>query len=123
MIFNIISHSRTSNAVIDRNERLFLKGGLSTSDKLAAERGLVTQRNFFQIMSRTALKILKAQKRLRSHHGGGTLVADVAGNIFSDEIVEFVPPKLECQWHSSLIERRVLLTGCAVSQLFSNRAQ
>ena len=90
MIFKSISHSRTSDAVVDQIERLILEGVLRSGDKLPAERDLANQLDVSRPVLRAALKDLEDRKLIRARHGGGTFVANVVGTVFSDEIFDLV---------------------------------
>lgn len=90
MIFKPISHSRTSDAVIDQIEKLILEGVLRSGDKLPAERELAGQLDVSRPVLRSALKELEDRKLLHTRHGGGTYVANVVGTVFSDEIFDLV---------------------------------
>ena len=90
MIFKAISHSRTSDAVIDQIERLILEGVLRSGDKLPAERELANKLDVSRPVLRAALKDLEDRKLIKTRHGGGTYVANVVGTVFSDEIFDLI---------------------------------
>ncbi len=90
MIFKAISHSRTSDAVIDQIERLILEGVLRSGDKLPAERELANKLDVSRPVLRAALKDLEDRNLIRTRHGGGTFIANVVGMVFSDEIFDLI---------------------------------
>lgn len=90
MIFKAISHSRTSDAVVNQIEKLILEGVLRSGDKLPAERDLAGQLDVSRPVVRSALKELEDRKLLHTRHGGGTYIANVVGTVFSDEIFDLI---------------------------------
>ncbi len=85
-----IRHSRTADEVINQIELLVLEGILRDGDRLPGERDLSKRFDVSRPILREALKELETRGLLISHHGGGTFVADVIGQIFSKPVVELI---------------------------------
>lgn len=89
-IFAQISHSRTADEVINQIELLILEGVLRDGDRLPGERDLSQTLDVSRPILREALKELEARGLLVSHHGGGTFVADIVGQVFSRPITDLI---------------------------------
>ena len=85
-----IPHSRTSAEIIQQIELLILEGVLRDNERLPSERELSRRFDVSRPILREALKELEARGLLVSHHGGGTFVADVIGQIFSKPVIELI---------------------------------
>lgn len=85
-----IPHSRTSTEIIQQIELLILEGVLRDNERLPSERELSRRFDVSRPILREALKELEARGLLISHHGGGTFVADVIGQIFSKPVIELI---------------------------------
>jgi GntR family transcriptional repressor for pyruvate dehydrogenase complex len=83
-MFAAIRQSRTSDEIVQRIERLILDGILRDGDRLPGERDLAARFDVSRPILREALKELEQRGLLVSRHGGGTFVADVIGEIFSE---------------------------------------
>lgn len=84
--FAAISTSRTANEIIFQVEELILDGVLRSGDRLPSERDLAAQLNVSRPILREAIKELEARGLLISKHGGGTFIADIVGEIFSEPL-------------------------------------
>ncbi|MGB7432336.1 MAG: FadR/GntR family transcriptional regulator [Ahrensia sp.] len=89
-LFSEVSHLRTADEVCDQIEVLVLEGVLRVGDKLPGERELAHQFNVSRPVLRNALKSLESKGLLETHHGGGTFVADVIGDVFSRTMLELI---------------------------------
>lgn len=89
-IFSRIDQGRTADAVVDQIERLILQGVLQVTDRLPGERELADHLNVSRPIVREAIKTLEERGLLVSRHGGGTFVADVIGQIFSQPILDLI---------------------------------
>lgn len=89
-LFAQISHSRTASEVVQQIELLILDGVLRDGDRLPGERDLAQDLDVSRPILREALKELEARGLLVSHHGGGTYVADIIGQVFSKPITELI---------------------------------
>ncbi|MBC7311348.1 MAG: GntR family transcriptional regulator, partial [Rhizobium sp.] len=89
-LFAQISHSRTASEVVQQIEMLILDGVLRDGDRLPGERDLAQDLDVSRPILREALKELEARGLLVSHHGGGTYVADIIGQVFSKPITELI---------------------------------
>ena len=89
-LFAQISHSRTASEVVQQIELLILDGVLRDGDRLPGERDLALDLDVSRPILREALKELEARGLLVSHHGGGTYVADIIGQVFSKPITELI---------------------------------
>ncbi|GEO85145.1 MULTISPECIES: FadR/GntR family transcriptional regulator [Alphaproteobacteria] len=89
-LFAQISHSRTASEVIQQIELLILDGVLRDGDRLPGERDLAQDLDVSRPILREALKELEARGLLVAHHGGGTFVADIIGQVFSRPITELI---------------------------------
>lgn len=89
-IFSRIDQGRTADAVVDQIERLILQGILQVADRLPGERELAEHLNVSRPIVREAIKTLEERGLLVSRHGGGTFVADVIGQIFSQPILDLI---------------------------------
>lgn len=89
-IFAQISHGRTADEVVRQIELLLLEGVLRDGDRLPGERDLAIEMDVSRPILREALKELESRGLLVSHHGGGTFVADLVGQVFSKQITELI---------------------------------
>lgn len=89
-IFSKIEHSRTADEVVEQIEVLILEGILRVGDKLPGERDLARQFEVSRPILRDALKALEGRGLLETHHGGGTYVADVIGQVFTKPVMELI---------------------------------
>jgi len=89
-IFSQVSHLKTADEVAAQMENLILEGVLRVGDKLPGERDLAEQFGVSRPILRSAIKDLEARKLLATRHGGGTFVADVIGDVFSDTMLELI---------------------------------
>lgn len=89
-LFARVSHSRTADEVVRQIELLLLEGVLRDGDRLPGERELSKRLDVSRPILREALKELEARGLLVSHHGGGTYVADIIGQVFSRPVVELI---------------------------------
>lgn len=85
-IFSRIQSSRTADDVVRQIEALILEGVLRGGDRLPGERELARQLDVSRPILREALKQLEQSGLLISRHGGGTFVADVIGQVFSEPV-------------------------------------
>ncbi|WP_275789161.1 FadR/GntR family transcriptional regulator [Pararhizobium gei] len=88
--FARIPQSRTSAEIIQQIELLILEGVLRDHERLPSERDLSSRFDVSRPILREALKELESRGLLVSHHGGGTFVADVIGQIFSKPVIELI---------------------------------
>ncbi|QPC86829.1 FCD domain-containing protein [Mesorhizobium sp. NBSH29] len=89
-IFSRIEHSRTADEVVQQVESLILEGVLRVGDRLPAERELAVQLDVSRPILRDALKSLEARGLLATRHGGGTIVADVIGEVFARPVLDLI---------------------------------
>ncbi|MDP2118506.1 MAG: FCD domain-containing protein [Hoeflea sp.] len=89
-IFARIEQSRTADEVVHQIEVLVLEGILRVGDRLPGERELAKQFNVSRPILREALKVLEGRGLLNTHHGGGTFVADVIGQVFTRPVMELI---------------------------------
>ncbi|MGF0537162.1 FadR/GntR family transcriptional regulator [Agrobacterium sp. ES01] len=89
-IFTQVSHSRTADEVVRQIEELILDGVLRDGDRLPGERDLALQLDVSRPILREALKALESRGLLISQHGGGTYVADIIGQIFSEPVTALI---------------------------------
>jgi len=89
-VFSGVSHGRTADEVVQQIELLILDGVLRDGDRLPGERELAQSLDVSRPILRDALKELESRGLLVSHHGGGTFVADIIGQVFSKPITELI---------------------------------
>jgi GntR family transcriptional repressor for pyruvate dehydrogenase complex len=89
-LFSGVSHSRTADEVVQQIELLILDGVLRDGDRLPGERELSLSLEVSRPILRDALKELETRGLLISHHGGGTFVADIIGQVFSKPITDLI---------------------------------
>jgi GntR family transcriptional repressor for pyruvate dehydrogenase complex len=89
-LFSGVSHSRTADEVVQQIELLVLDGVLRDGDRLPGERELAQSLEVSRPILRDALKELENRGLLVSHHGGGTFVADIIGQVFSKPIIDLI---------------------------------
>ncbi|TCM55904.1 GntR family transcriptional regulator [Rhizobium sp. PP-F2F-G48] len=82
-MFSAIHQSRAADEIVQRIETLILDGVLRDGDRLPGERDLAARFDVSRPILREALKTLETRGLLVSRHGGGTFVADIIGEIFS----------------------------------------
>ncbi len=85
-----IHHGRTADEIVARIERLILDGVLRDGDRLPGERDLARRLDVSRPILREALKILETRGLLVSQHGGGTFVADIVGQVFSQPLIDLI---------------------------------
>jgi Transcriptional regulators len=83
-IYSRIEQGRTADAVVRQIEALILEGVLRDGDRLPGERELAARMNVSRPILRDALKALEGRGLLVSRQGGGTHVADVVGEVFTE---------------------------------------
>ncbi|TKT69153.1 FCD domain-containing protein [Aquamicrobium sp. LC103] len=89
-IFSRIEHSRTADDVIEQIEMLILEGVVRVGDRLPGERELARQFDVSRPIVRDALKALEARGLVVTRPGGGTMVADVIGEVFAPPVMELI---------------------------------
>ncbi len=89
-IYTRIEHSATADEVVRQIEGLILEGILRVGDRLPGERELSLQFEVSRPILRNALKTLEARGLLVTRHGGGTHVADVIGQVFTEPVMELI---------------------------------
>lgn len=89
-LFSGVPHSRTADEVVQQIELLILDGVLRDGDRLPGERDLAQSLDVSRPILREALKELETRGLLVSHHGGGTFVADIIGQVFSKPVTELI---------------------------------
>lgn len=89
-LFKRIDQGRTADEVVRQIELLILEGVLRSGERLPGERDLSRQFNVSRPILRSALKSLEARGLLKTRHGGGTVVADVIGQVFREPVVEII---------------------------------
>ncbi|MDO6962421.1 FadR/GntR family transcriptional regulator [Rhizobium alvei] len=88
--FTQIDHGRTADEAVRQIEMLLLEGVLVSGDQLPSERDLAEQLDISRPVLREALKVLEERQLIVAHHGGGTYVADLVGQIFSPQLTELI---------------------------------
>ena len=89
-IFSSVDHGRTADEVVQQVELLILDGVLRVGDRLPGERELSKRFDVSRPILREALKTLEQRGLLSSRHGGGTFIADVIGEIFSQPVMDLI---------------------------------
>jgi GntR family transcriptional repressor for pyruvate dehydrogenase complex len=89
-LFPPIAHTRTADEVVRQVELLILEGVLRDGDRLPGERELSERLGVSRPILRDALKALEGRGLLVSRHGGGTYVADIIGQVFSEPVAALV---------------------------------
>lgn len=89
-LFREIEHSRTADEAVRQIELLLLDGVLSSGDRLPSERDLALKLDISRPVLREALKELENRELIVSRHGGGTYVADLIGQVFSQPVAKLV---------------------------------
>ncbi len=110
-IFSRIEHSRTADEVIQQIEGLILEGVFRVGDRLPGERELARRFEVSRPILRDALKRLETRGLIVTRHGGGTQVADIIGQVFSDPMLELVATHRKAA--SDYLEYRRELEGIA----------
>ncbi|WP_244477509.1 MULTISPECIES: FCD domain-containing protein [unclassified Rhizobium] len=88
--YSRIAQSRTADEIVNQIEQLILEGVLRDGERLPSERDLSGRLEVSRPILREALKELEARGLLVSHHGGGTFVGDVIGQIFSEPVIALI---------------------------------
>lgn len=89
-LFDRVTQTRTAEEVERQIEMLILEGVLRVGERLPGERDLSLQFDVSRPILRDALKSLEGRGLLKTRHGGGTVVADVIGQVFSQPIVDLI---------------------------------
>lgn len=89
-LFSPIKHTRAVDEIIQQLEELMLDGILRGGDKLPGERDLAEQLDVSRPILREALKELEQRGLLVSRHGGGTFVANIVGEMFSEPLSNLI---------------------------------
>ena len=89
-IFSRIRHSRTADEVVEQIESLILEGVLRAGDRLPGERELARSFGVSRPILRQALKTLEQAELIVIRHGGGTVVGDVIGQVFSKPVMDLI---------------------------------
>ncbi|WP_157016928.1 FCD domain-containing protein [Mesorhizobium xinjiangense] len=89
-IYSRVEHSRTADEVIQQIESLILEGVFRVGDRLPGERELARRFEVSRPILRDALKRLETRGLIVTRRGGGTQVADIIGQVFSDPMLELV---------------------------------
>jgi GntR family transcriptional repressor for pyruvate dehydrogenase complex len=89
-LFTQVDHTRTADEAVRQIELLLLDGVLSSGDRLPSERELSERLDISRPVLRDALKELESRQLIVSRHGGGTYVADLIGQVFSNPVAELV---------------------------------
>lgn len=89
-IFSRIDHSVTADEVVLQIENLILEGVLRVGDRLPGERELSARFEVSRPILRNALKELENRGLVIARHGGGTYVADVIGQVFTEPVMELI---------------------------------
>lgn len=88
--FSPIKHTRAVDEIIQQLEELILDGVLRGGDKLPGERDLASQLDVSRPILREALKELEQRGLLVSRHGGGTFIANLVGEMFSEPLSNLI---------------------------------
>ena len=97
MIFRLVAHNRTADAVVGQIEDLILDGVLRPGDRLPGERELCKALDVSRPILREAIQALEQRGLLATRHGGGTFVADVIGEVFREPVVELIRSRPKAQ--------------------------
>ena len=89
-IFTEIDTARTADEAVHQIESLILEGVLRVGDRLPGERELARQFSISRPILRDALKTLEARGLIAARHGGGTYVADVIGQVFTQPVMDLI---------------------------------
>ncbi len=89
-IFSEIDTARTADEAVHQIESLILEGVLRVGDRLPGERDLARQFSISRPILRDALKLLEARGLIATRHGGGTYVADVIGQVFTEPVMALI---------------------------------
>lgn len=89
-LFTRIEQGRTADEVERQIELLILEGVLRVGERLPGERELSRQFDVSRPILREALKALEVRGLLNTRHGGGTVVADVIGQMFKQPIIDLI---------------------------------
>lgn len=89
-IFSQIEHHKTADQAVVHIEKLILEGILRFGDRLPSERDLASQLNISRPVLRNAIKSLEDRQLLMTRPGGGTYVADITGQVFTEPVIELI---------------------------------
>lgn len=89
-IFSEIDTARTADEAVHQIESLILEGVLRVGDRLPGERELARRFSISRPILRDALKTLETRGLIATRHGGGTYVADVIGQVFTQPVMELI---------------------------------
>lgn len=89
-VFEPIPQDKSSDEVAYQIEGLVLEGILRTGEQLPGERELALQTGVSRPVLRDALERLVQNGILIRKQGGGTFVADIIGQVFTDPITELL---------------------------------
>lgn len=89
-IFSQISHDKTADRAVVHIEKLILEGILRFGDRLPAERELSQQLNISRPVLRNAIKNLEEKQLLVTRPNGGTFVADITGEVFTEPVTQLI---------------------------------
>jgi GntR family transcriptional repressor for pyruvate dehydrogenase complex len=117
--FSPITHRRAADEIIQQLEELMLDGILRGGDKLPGERDLAAQLDVSRPILREALKELEQRGLLISRHGGGTFVANIVGEMFSQPLSALITRHSRAA--KDYLEYRRHLEGLS-AELAANRA-
>jgi GntR family transcriptional repressor for pyruvate dehydrogenase complex len=118
-VFSRIEHVRTADEVVQQIENLILEGVLNAGDRLPAERELARQFDVSRPILRDALKTLEQRGLIATRHGGGTLVADVIGEVFAKPVMDLIMTHRKAA--ADYLEYRRAMEGVA-AELAARRA-
>jgi GntR family transcriptional repressor for pyruvate dehydrogenase complex len=89
-IFSHIAHNKIADQAVEHIEKLILEGILRFGDRLPSERDLSNLLNISRPVLRNAIKTLEEDGLLTTRPGGGTFVADITGQVFTDPVVKLI---------------------------------
>mmetsp|Transcript_7703 Transcript_7703/g.9234 ORF Transcript_7703/g.9234 Transcript_7703/m.9234 type:complete len:258 (+) Transcript_7703:51-824(+) len=89
-IFSQIEHHKTADQAVVHIEKLILEGILRFGDRLPSERDLAQQLNISRPVLRKAIKSLEDRELLTTRPGGGTYVADITGQVFTEPVIGLI---------------------------------
>lgn len=117
-VFQPIAHSRSAEEVAHQIEALVLEGVLRSGDQLPGERELAQRVAVSRPIVREAIALLEARGLLIRHHGGGTFVGDVIGQVFSEPVAALLPdhPKATADYLEYRREIEAIAAGLAAER-------
>lgn len=89
-VFEPIKHGKSAQEVAHQIEALVLEGILRTNEQLPAERDLAQETGVSRPVVREAIELLVANGLLTRRQGGGTFIADIIGQVFTDPIADLL---------------------------------